>query len=370
MSDAKKLKMISPIATILLVLLVSGTLLIMSGAGSTFAAFVEGESYGLTVTVEEGFTEGGDNDVSNLTPGDTKSSYLTVSNTGDGAFKYFFDIKKIGSRAGSYRGQAGKPLDRVLEMTVNRGEEELFKGLVSEFREQFGEKGRDMGVLNEGESQQLDISVHLSGPETGNEYQGADVTVQFKFRADPVKEEHKSPPSTSSSSPPLPPALTGTASLSVYKFYDADADGIWDDDEEQIEGWKVFVNGEEYATPIELELEPGEYTVIEEVVDGWVATTPTEVLVVLEEGDSANVFFGNYEETEQIVPPEEPGSPPGDSELIEEKEEEIPAEPPKTGEFPPVILYGAGLLLVLVGLALRRKALARTGGGKRAGWKG
>ena len=42
MSDAKKLKMISPIATILLVLLVSGTLLIMSGAGSTFAAFVEG----------------------------------------------------------------------------------------------------------------------------------------------------------------------------------------------------------------------------------------------------------------------------------------------------------------------------------------
>ena len=45
MSDAKKLKMISPIATILLVLLVSGTLDHV-GAGSTFAAFVEGESYG------------------------------------------------------------------------------------------------------------------------------------------------------------------------------------------------------------------------------------------------------------------------------------------------------------------------------------
>ena len=136
MSNVKKLKLISPIAMILLVLFVSGTLLIMSGAGSTFAFVVEGSEIGLEVNVADEYT-----DVSNLNPGDTKGSYLTVSNTGSGAFKYFFDIQKIGSSAGSYRGQAGKHLDEMLEMTVKRDGEELFKGLVTEFREQFGDKG-------------------------------------------------------------------------------------------------------------------------------------------------------------------------------------------------------------------------------------
>jgi LPXTG-motif cell wall-anchored protein len=56
---------------------------------------------------------------------------------------------------------------------------------------------------------------------------------------------------------------------------------------------------------------------------------------------------------EEEFPPEEPEGPPGDGELIEEK---IPPEPPKTGEFPPAIIYGAGLLLVLAGLLLRKKA--------------
>ncbi len=467
MSNAKKLKLISPIAMILLVLLVSGTLLIMSGAGNTFAFVVEGSEIGLEVNVADEFT-----DVSNLNPGDTKGSYLTVSNTGDGAFKYYFDIQKISSRAGSYRGQAGKPLDEILEMTVKRGEEELFKGLVSEFREQFGDKGRDMGVLNKGESQQLDISVHLSGPETGNEYQGADVTVQFKFRADAAVEEKATlevrkfrdnnrnglrddgepeiegwtisindekygtpqilevEPGTytireasrrswtastpteysvtleagdketvwfgnyrASSPPPPPPPPPGgggdeEAVLSVYKFYDADADGIWDDGEEEIEGWIIYINDEEYSTPLTLKLDPGEYTVVEEIVDDWVATTPTRVVVQLEEGDSAKVFFGNYQETESIIPPEEPEGPPeepedpppGDSsELIEEEispeepegspedSKGTPPKPPKTGEFPPVILYGTGFLLVLVGLMLRKKALSRVRDVKREG---
>jgi hypothetical protein len=540
MSNVKKLKLISPIAMILLVLFVSGTLLIMSGAGSTFAFVVEGSEIGLEVNVADEYT-----DVSNLAPGDTKGSYLTVSNTGSGAFKYFFDIQKIGSSAGSYRGQAGKHLDEKLEMTVKRNEEELFKGLVAEFREQFGDKGRDMGVLNGGESQQLDISVHLSGPETGNEYQGADVTVQFKFRADPAQEEDaglevrkfrdnnrngiwdagepeitgwtiyindeqystpqtlkfapgiytvregsreewrasteteytvtlaaeesktvlfgnyrvSSPPppppppppgdeeaslavykfydadadgiwddgeeeiegwiiyindekystpqtlelepgtytvreearegwrastpteytvtlvagaqetvlfgNYETPSPPPPPPPSGKASLAVYKFNDADADGVWDDNEEQIAGWKVFINGEEYTTPLTLELDPGEYTLTEEIVEGWEAATPAEVVVALEEGDRETVIFGNYQETEIIVPPEGPESPPRDSsQLIEE---EIPPEPPKTGEFPPAILYGAGLLLVLAGLALRRKALSRARGARRSG---
>ena len=128
----------------------------------------------------------------------------------------------------------------------------------------------------------------------------------------------------------------------------------------------MFINGEEYTTPLTLELDPGAYTLTEEIVEGWEAATPAEVVVALR-GDRETVIFGNYQETEIIVPPEGPESPPRDSsQLIEE---EIPPEPPKTGEFPPAILYGAGLLLVLAGLALRRKAHFGDGGVKRPGGK-
>ena len=425
MSDLKKLKLISPIATIMLVLFVSGTLLIMSGAGSTFAFVVEGSEIGLEVNVADEFT-----DVSNLAPGDTKSSYLTVSNKGSGTFKYFFDIKKIGSTAGSYRGTEGKPLDEILKMTVKRGEETLFDGLISNFEE------KDMGDLAAGDEQRLEISVYFP-EEAGNEYQGADVTVQFKFRAVCDQEEktmlevrkfrdnnrngewdsgepeiegwtvfinddrYSTPqalelePGTYtvreatrsgwrastpteytvtleagdqetvlfgnyeiSTPPPPPPPPPGRASLSVYKFYDADADGVWDIDEVQLESWTVFVNDEEYETPLTLELAPGEYTVAEEVLAGWVATTPPEVVVVLEEGDRETVIFGNFAEREYIIPPERPVVPP-----VDVTEIEMPPEPPetglpKTGEYSRPAIYAIGVLIIVAGLLLRKKALA------------
>mgnify|MGYP000892791752 CR=1 FL=1 len=185
MSDAKKLKMISPIATILLVLLVSGTLLIMSGAGSTFAAFVDGESHGLTVTVEEGFTEGGDNDVSNLTPGDTKYSYLTVSNEGTSRLRYYFDVIEVGSKAGSYRGEEGEHLKNILLMRIERGGQKLFEGNPT-VGEVIAFPEKDMGVLGVGEEERIDIWVDFP-KEAGNEYQGSEVTVRFKFRAVPIE---------------------------------------------------------------------------------------------------------------------------------------------------------------------------------------
>ena len=118
MSDAKKLKMISPIATILLVLLVSGTLLIMSGAGSTFAAFVDGESHGLTVTVEEGFTEGGDNDVSNLNPGIPR--LYDVSNEGTRQAQVLFRCCRNQSKAAVTGVKMANP-EGYLLMRVDRG---------------------------------------------------------------------------------------------------------------------------------------------------------------------------------------------------------------------------------------------------------
>lgn len=208
MSDAKKLKMISPIATILLVLLVSGTLLIMSGAGSTFAAFVDGESHGLTVTVEEGFTEGGDNDVGNLNPGDTKYSYLTVSNEGTSRLRYYFDVVEIKSKAGSYRGEDGKHLKDILLMRVERGGQKLFEGNLT-VGEVIALAEKDMGILGVGEEERIDISVDFP-KEAGNDYQGSEVTVRFKFRAVPIEGDEGGGDyeSTIIEYPPEPPEVT------------------------------------------------------------------------------------------------------------------------------------------------------------------
>lgn len=172
MSVTVKTKIAASWAVILLVVLISGSLILLAEPLRSYAFVVEGANCGLTVTPSCEPV-----DTSNLNPGDTKASCLHVGNKGDQPLRYYFDIKKISSSAGFYPGLTGRPLDEVLEITVLRGGVELFHGLVSEFEELY------MGVMQPGDLQQIDIVVHLSGPDVGNEYQGASVTVQFVFRA-------------------------------------------------------------------------------------------------------------------------------------------------------------------------------------------
>ena len=99
------------------------------------------------------------------------------------------------------------------------------------------------------------------------------------------------------------PFLTATvATLSVTKFYDANANGI-DDDSQPITGWKVKVsNGVPAETLVGLtpytasDLAPNTYTVSEfspKQKAKWLATTPSAVQVTLAAGDSTSVVFGN-----------------------------------------------------------------------------
>ncbi|MBS4031500.1 MAG: hypothetical protein KGZ63_08785 [Clostridiales bacterium] len=258
------IKMMVPVATILIVLLVSSTLLIMAGLSTSYAISVDNGDCGLVVTASDKPV-----DVSNLKPGDNKASYLIAENTKATPLRYYFDIKKTGSLEGFYRGLVGNPLDEVLQITVARGGEELFHGLVNEFEE------LDMGILDGHESQQIDITVHLSGPDVGNEYQGANVTVRFMFRSE----------------------CTEMGTLDVRKFRDDNHNGVWDSGEYEISNWKVYINGEEYKTPvIGLQLEPYTYTVTEETRSGWVAGTDTSRTVTLEKGGHQVVLFGNYPE--------------------------------------------------------------------------
>lgn len=258
------IKMMAPLATILIVLLVSSTLLFMADPGTSYAIDVDSVDCGLVVT-----TSDEPMDVSNLNPGDNKSSYLIVENTNATQLRYYFNIEKTGSLKGFYRGLAGGSLDEVLQVTVARGGDELFHGLIDEFEE------LDMGELGGGESQQIDIMVHLSGPDVGNEYQGANVTVRFKFRSE----------------------CTDTGTLEVRKFRDDNQNGVWDSGEPEISNWKVYINGQEYRTPvIGLQLEPDTYTVTEENRSGWIAGTGISRTVTLEKGEHQVILFGNYPE--------------------------------------------------------------------------
>lgn len=92
-------------------------------------------------------------------------------------------------------------------------------------------------------------------------------------------------------------AELATAQLSVYKFYDANANGI-NDDGQYINGWKIRIQDSiDYIryTPVHIILDPDDYTVTEftPVEPNWVRTTPNPVSVNLQEGDDKTVEFGN-----------------------------------------------------------------------------
>jgi hypothetical protein len=86
-----------------------------------------------------------------------------------------------------------------------------------------------------------------------------------------------------------------------FKWHDLNGDGEWDDGEPAIGGWVISLSDGDalLTTTTDAEghysfqvCEPGTYTVSEEMQDGWVATTDTQVTVEITES-SARVDFGN-----------------------------------------------------------------------------
>lgn len=91
-----------------------------------------------------------------------------------------------------------------------------------------------------------------------------------------------------------------TATVTVRKYYDANANGQHDSGESFIEGWMVAISGEggysdTVFTSWTAEFEPGAYTFTEgtPVESYWMATSATSVDLDLEAGDEADVLFGN-----------------------------------------------------------------------------
>jgi hypothetical protein len=89
-----------------------------------------------------------------------------------------------------------------------------------------------------------------------------------------------------------------TATLHVRKFYDANADGIRNNGEAFITGWKVRIqDGIDYIrfTPANLVVEPDTYTVTEfaPLETNWFRTTTNPVVVALAVNEDKTAEFGN-----------------------------------------------------------------------------
>jgi len=93
-------------------------------------------------------------------------------------------------------------------------------------------------------------------------------------------------------------AFPQSAYLQVLKFYDANANGLFDSNEQEIAGWKVAVSDAVSTTcftPVAMILNPGTYTITESKPKEtfWASTTPASFPVTLAAGDDTLVAFGN-----------------------------------------------------------------------------
>jgi hypothetical protein len=100
-----------------------------------------------------------------------------------------------------------------------------------------------------------------------------------------------------------------TATLSVVKFFDGNANGVLDAGEPFLDDWYFTVDGDLYSTPFSDIVDVGTYNVTELMPDepNWVASnitvdgtesytinSSTEVELALEENDDVTIYFGNY----------------------------------------------------------------------------
>jgi hypothetical protein len=81
--------------------------------------------------------------------------------------------------------------------------------------------------------------------------------------------------------------------IAVYKFYDLNLDGLKDDNEVFIYGWKIAVDGVHHFTFWGDYYSVGPHEVKEFLLSNWINTTPTKVEFELQHKEWKNVKFGN-----------------------------------------------------------------------------
>lgn len=137
----------------------------------------------------------------NLNPGDTVSRTLTVTKLGtEPAYLW---VRQEWLDGNPLSGEQGDLYNQIILIITWRGIE-LYYGLLSGLEEPLNISSI-IGPLRPGQVMNLDFTVYLPGPQTGNEFQGSTLNTRFIFytRCGTETEVPPEPPGTNP--PELPP---------------------------------------------------------------------------------------------------------------------------------------------------------------------
>ncbi|KAB3531078.1 LPXTG cell wall anchor domain-containing protein [Alkaliphilus serpentinus] len=250
-------KIIKSIANIVITLLVITCFTLAIRLQDTFALEVIGGEYGLKVELAQ------DNVATdNLNPGDTKESYMTISNIGEHPLPVYLNNRTIRETFGNGGGDLN---DKLVLTITDQNDKLVYSGTV---------KGLNtphyVGNIQPDTSVALDFKVDLPAEETTNEYQAASLTVKWI-----VSTTYKAP-----TDKPSPPTVIDNAE-EVEEL---------DDDETPLVTAKIK---EEPEVVEEKNEEPEEVEEVEEVEEIEEVEIPSGVTTLPETGEaSSNLFYG------------------------------------------------------------------------------
>lgn len=250
-------------------------------------------------------------DLENLNPGDTKEEKIDIKNNYTSPFKVYMRTERK-----SPEPQIGEAdLFNQLILTVYLGNTKIYSGSM----EDYAPSNISLGNFNPNTAKTLRAIVYLPGRETGNEFQGKSLSVNWYFTAQlddseepETPEEPEDSGTPTESNRPTRPSRPSRPEQSVPPKEES----IEEVEEEIPEGIPEVVEPED---------DP-EIEIIEEEVEQKLPESPKE----LEKLD------------------------------IEDKEVEVDEKPlqskmPKTGELPVIIYYGLGTALVGLGINTGRR---------------
>ncbi|WP_236915150.1 LPXTG cell wall anchor domain-containing protein [Clostridium sp. Cult2] len=116
-------------------------------------------------------------DLTNLNPGDTKTAKITIKNNYNNPFNLYMRAERMGEAPAD-----GADLFDILILTVTLKGNKIYEGPIKDF----ATSNIALGRFNTGSNEELIATVHLPGPETGNEYQGKSVDVKWIFIAESI----------------------------------------------------------------------------------------------------------------------------------------------------------------------------------------
>ncbi|MBS4537471.1 LPXTG cell wall anchor domain-containing protein [Clostridium sp. D2Q-11] len=111
-------------------------------------------------------------DLTTLKPGDTEKSKLTIINNGKDPLEVSIGLERVGKKQKI-------DLFEQLELTLNYGSEQIYIGKMSDLEDM----SISLGNLDIDTIKELVATIHLPGPETGNEYQNKEVEFNWVFTA-------------------------------------------------------------------------------------------------------------------------------------------------------------------------------------------